>query len=404
MNVLILTPDRVGSTLLQRVLTIYMLRRGFDKPVINLHELTNGLEKYYNSLLNQEVLGKPRGTDWGYFQTLEQITELLKTTDHYKTSRLAHYHLLNRKDSIDSQIKFYEYLNENYFIISCRRKNIFEHAMSWVIQGHSKKLNVYHPFEKIECFEKIYRDGITVSEITFKKYLTKYKEYIDWSDTYFNVQSHFNYEEDANDLESYILGLDFMKGHSQNGWNDMFGQKFTDWNTCHKLLPDLKLKTNASATKQITVNNVQVGIYWDDLKGSDWGEFKLIEDPTTNTELEKSIKNEIVSIVKNLEVQYTTNTTPEIYNYLNKHASDYKNTFDKINGLVTDGFLVSGIPIKLQTLMEKKAIVKNYTECIRWYNEWVDENGMGEKYTEEKLDDIGRLEESTVNNPILRLT
>ena len=41
MNVLLLTPDRVGSTLLQRTLTVYMLRRGFDKPVINLHELTN---------------------------------------------------------------------------------------------------------------------------------------------------------------------------------------------------------------------------------------------------------------------------------------------------------------------------------------------------------------------------
>ena len=91
MNVLILTPDRVGSTLLQRVLTVYMLRREFDRPVINLHELTNGLIKYYNQTLNQEVLGKPKGTEkWGYFQSLNEIEDLLKTTDHYKTSRLAH--------------------------------------------------------------------------------------------------------------------------------------------------------------------------------------------------------------------------------------------------------------------------------------------------------------------------
>ena len=48
MNVLILTPDRVGSTLLQRLITIYMLRKGFDLPVVNLHELSNGLQKYYN--------------------------------------------------------------------------------------------------------------------------------------------------------------------------------------------------------------------------------------------------------------------------------------------------------------------------------------------------------------------
>ena len=112
MNVLILTPDRVGSTLLQRLLTVYMLRRQFDKPVINLHELTNGLEKYYNTTLNQEVLGKPKGTEWGYFQSLAEIEDLLNSVDHYKTSRLAHYHLVNRRDTLSEQLKFYDYLNK----------------------------------------------------------------------------------------------------------------------------------------------------------------------------------------------------------------------------------------------------------------------------------------------------
>lgn len=59
MNVLILTPDRVGSTLLQRLITIYMAAHDYDKPVINLHELSNGLMKYYSPTFNQEVLGKP---------------------------------------------------------------------------------------------------------------------------------------------------------------------------------------------------------------------------------------------------------------------------------------------------------------------------------------------------------
>ena len=111
MNVLILTPDRVGSTLLQRLITVYMLRKGFDRPVINLHELSNGLTKYYNTTLNQEVLGKPKGTQWGYFQTLTEVQDLLKSVDHYKTSRLAHYHIVNRQDSVAEQIKFYEYIN-----------------------------------------------------------------------------------------------------------------------------------------------------------------------------------------------------------------------------------------------------------------------------------------------------
>ena len=80
MNVLILTPDRVGSTLLQRLITIYMQFHSFDRPVINLHELTNGLMKYYSPVFNAEVLGKPN--DWGYYQNLAQITELLASVDH----------------------------------------------------------------------------------------------------------------------------------------------------------------------------------------------------------------------------------------------------------------------------------------------------------------------------------
>ena len=56
MNVLILTPDAVGSTLLQRLITIYMQFHPYDKPVINLHELTNGLVKYYNSNFQQELI------------------------------------------------------------------------------------------------------------------------------------------------------------------------------------------------------------------------------------------------------------------------------------------------------------------------------------------------------------
>ena len=58
MNVLILTPDAVGSTLLQRLLTVYMQLHDFDRHVINLHELTNGLNRYYSPEFNREILGK----------------------------------------------------------------------------------------------------------------------------------------------------------------------------------------------------------------------------------------------------------------------------------------------------------------------------------------------------------
>ena len=100
MNVLILTPDAVGSTLLQRMLTIYMQFHQFDRPTINLHELTNGLEKYYSPEFNRELVSKKTLKQWGYHQSLKEVVDLLSSVDHYKTSRLAHYHIRSRGDTI----------------------------------------------------------------------------------------------------------------------------------------------------------------------------------------------------------------------------------------------------------------------------------------------------------------
>ena len=143
MNVLILTPDAVGSTLLQRMLTIYMQFHDFGRPVINLHELTNGLARYYSPEFNQELVSKHALKTWGYHQSLEQVVEMLSSVDHYKTSRLAHYHLVRRGDSVEEQIPFYNYLNENFFVIACRRANVFEHALSMTLSTVTKKLNEY---------------------------------------------------------------------------------------------------------------------------------------------------------------------------------------------------------------------------------------------------------------------
>ena len=48
MNVLILTPDGVGSTILQRIITLALHLMKDD--VINCHELTNGLTKIGNKI------------------------------------------------------------------------------------------------------------------------------------------------------------------------------------------------------------------------------------------------------------------------------------------------------------------------------------------------------------------
>ena len=400
MNVLILTPDRVGSTLLQRLTTIYMLRRGFDKPVINLHELTNGLEKYYNKTMNQEVLGKPNQTNWGYFQSLEEITDLLKYADHYKTSRLAHYHIIRRRDSIDSQIKFYEYLNENFFIISCRRENLFEHALSWAISGHSKKLNVYNATEKIDIFHNIYKNGITIEQPVIEKYLRDYQNYIIWTEQNFNVQSYFNYDTDVLDIEKYILNLDFMQGHQDNTWADMFGQDFNSYNACHRLLPNLVLSTNQSVEEQRLISDPISELTWNKFKGADWPEF----DNANIDQLPVVVKKEITDVVstQKIALPQVIHTTREIAKFLDTNLPIYRNTSMQLESLITDGFLVTSIPIKLQSLKEKKDIVKNFDQCIVWYNEWVDKNQFGNKYSESTLNEISKQEEQKLQLPIVQ--
>lgn len=370
MNVLILTPDRVGSTLLQRVLTIYMLRKGFDQPVINLHELTNGLEKYWNPTLKQEVLGKPQGTEWGYYQTLSEIEDMLGSVDHYVTSRLAHYHIVNRQDSIAEQMKFYQYLNQNFYIISCRRKNILEHVLSWAIHAHSKVLNVYSPQEKINSFHNIYKNKITVNEESLVTYLNKYKNYLEWVDRHFHVQRYFNYEDSINDLEEYILSLDFMQGNQKNSWQDMFGQDFNQWNSCHRILPNLVLHEQ-QGDNPFTLYDNTARLKWDQLKGSDWPKFESASDIDN---LPATIQKEIKSHFDVSTLNQTFNLNSSMYNFLTEQLPRYNSATDQISTLVKQGFLVTGVPIKLQTFKEKQMIVNNFDQCVEWYNKWANIN------------------------------
>jgi hypothetical protein len=399
MNVLILTPDRVGSTLLQRVLTIYMLRREFDKPVINLHELTNGLESYYNTTLNQSVLGKPHGTEWGYYQTLEEIIDLLKSADHYKTSRLAHYHIVNRNDTIADQIPFYEYLNNNFYIISARRHNLFEYALSWAIHGHSKKLNVYSFGEKINVYADIYKNKITINRAQYINYLEKYKKYIEWADRHFNIQSIFNYDDSVNDLENYILNLDFMKGTINNSWEDMFGQTFNQWNSCHRLIPNLMLMPQ-QGDNQLTLLDPQIEESWNQIKGSDWPETDNITSQTLE-QLTTKIKQEIKSHFNNAIIH--TYVSDDIMNFCKLHLTNYKKTYDQVNELIKNGFLVSNVPIKLQTLHEKKMIINNFDESIEWYNDWAIANNY-KQYTEESIVKLAHQEEEILSRSIIEST
>lgn len=367
MNVLILTPDRVGSTLLQRLITIYMTAHEYNKPVINLHELTNGLMKYYSPTFNQEVLGKPNdGKPWGYYQSLNEIVELLNSVDHYKTSRLAHYHIKNRADTIADQIPFYKYLNDNFYIISARRDNLFEHALSWCIFNESKRLNVYSHQEKIDAFSNIYKNKITIDTGILINYIFRYKDYLDWTDRHFTINSYFKYDQDLAGIEDYILNLSIFNNQAQKKtWKDIFEINFNDWNRCHYLISDI-----SGIGKQLPTNQEKLQLTYES------------KQPSDQLQLQSLSQSEI-----------TQSLTVADQKFLLSNASNYKKTKEAIQELVDHKILVTSVPIKLQTMLEKKLLVSNFNECVDAYNNVMTDphsliNGLGKLYNSDDIDNI----------------
>lgn len=356
MNILVLTPDRVGSTLLQKYITVIMQNYDYGKPVINLHELTNGLEKYHSTFYNQEVLGKPHWNTWGYYQSLKEITELL-STDHYKVSRLAQYHLINRQDSLSDQLSFYRYLNDNFYIISARRENLFEHAMSWCIVAFTKRLNHFLHEDKIKFSKQLYEKGITIDQTVFENYLGKYVKYLEWVDAHFTINSVFNYEENLKDLERYVNNLDiFPAGIEPKTWNEMYGISWNDWNKCHYLMSDISGMSSIGMKK----------------------ETKLLTYDSTIDESKST----------------ALSTTDR--NFVEQHRTNYDLVGRKIEKMsLEDRTLVFGIPIKLQTLAEKYMLVKNFEECLVTYNNWSLKNKVGKQYS---LEDLGHTAYEEIKN------
>lgn len=389
-----------------------MLGKGFDKPVINLHELAHGIEKYHNSDLGINVLGRSPNSakniynlskggmdalraqqDPTYSQSLDEITALLRTDTHYITSRLSHYHMLNRNDDVKEQADFYKFLNENFYIISCRRDNMFEHALSWIIFNHTKKLNVYSPIEKVEVCQDIYSNGIKGFKEQIDFYLDRYLKYIDWVDNNFNIQSYFYYDRDLNNIEDYILNLEFMKtGNTGPKWETMFNQSFSDYNTCSRVLPNLLLHNQSSKNFQLSTSQENFHInYLTATKeeyelhaGSDWPSYE--EFISGSKKVSSQISTEIATTFK--ENNYQLQMNEKTYNFLQKNINQYKNTFDTLEELVEKRYIPRNVPVKLQTMDEKSKIIRNFDQCVEWYNEWVDSRKVGKKYS---VDDIAKI-------------
>ena len=195
MHYLILTPDGVGSTILQRLLTVSLHLQ--NKKVVNTHELTNGLE------LTKSLVTK--NPSIGYKQSLKEIESLLKKNDEETrlVSRLAKYHIDKRQDNSADQYEFYNFLNNFYHTkIMCVRKNIFEYAMSWSIRKKSGVLNVYNKKDK----EKVLQ-VTDVDEEYFLKKCMDYVNYVKWIEKNFKNVKVISYEDMLIESDKVIAEL-----------------------------------------------------------------------------------------------------------------------------------------------------------------------------------------------------
>ena len=420
MNVLILTPDAVGSTLLQRLITIYMQFHSYDRPVINLHELTNGLVKYHNAAFDREVLGKKEGA-WGYHQSLREVVDLLSSADHYKTSRLAHYHIKNRQDTIEQQIPFYQYLNDNFYIISCRRHNVFEHALSWCLNKISKKLNVYSADEKIDAFFNLYKTGVDLDPNSLVQSLNAYRDYVNWCNNHFNVASYFYYDEHLPRIEKYILNLPIFSQQTKLlSWKDNFDMDFDTWNQCRYIESDLgtlaldcpeKFAQLTEQTKIIKISTVDQSFLggYQQVADPSWPAISTIEEYNN---LPARIRNEVEeqhglvptatpgNLINHIKLpQPLSELLPaEHQDFLNQHQQKYQTALHNISKMVTAGIIINPPPVKKQTLEEKKHIIKNYSHLLDVYNKWIELNpDIGLPLEESTLDQFAQTERDRWN-------
>lgn len=288
-NFLVLTPDGVGSTYLQRALTVYL--QCVDLDYWNTHELLNGLGNQDGSLYK----------DWiGYSQSLTEICNLLLVTDNFLVSRIARYHITSRLKEHDEDYSIlYEECNRKFNNILMCERDPFEYALSWSIRNKSGKLNVYSVQQRIDTHGVDVKEPIGLDY--FQKKLDEYAEYEYWAEDNFNITKKVNYDDLHNNVDQQmqeITGLDHTV-------KDKIGISLQDYSRYRYLL---------SMYKQTK------------------------------------------------DTQYFFNGIDVIDEMCNLHGM-----IERLNYSLR---LPSSMPIKMNTMANKRSRVTNFDQAVKTYNDW----------------------------------
>jgi len=216
MNYLVLTPDGVGSTYLQRAITVYLNANGED--YYNTHELLNGLELDYNNNLYKKMKG--------YSQSIEEIVGMIEKNEAMLVSRLAHYHVLDRlagkvpkppkgvisrpididileRNRSENYDLLYDACNDHYGTILCCTRDPFEYALSWGIRDFTGVLNCFSLKEKADTVNF----HMPIDLEFFRSKLDQYKNYMFWVHENFDGAKEVQYEDLVNDVDLVLYNI-----------------------------------------------------------------------------------------------------------------------------------------------------------------------------------------------------
>jgi hypothetical protein len=194
-------------------------------------------------------------------------------------------------------------------------------------------------------------------------YLFKYKAYLEWVDQHFVVSSHFEYEQHLPNIEQYILNLGIFRGQSKKiNWNEHFGIDFQQWNRCHYLLSDL-----SGISQQLPAPDKML-------------QLEHSHSSHTNMQLQSIAHNDISLSLSSAD-----------RDFLLTHGPKYQLVQQAIDELVERKTLTTPIPIKLNTLLEKRLLIKNFDQCVAVYNQWMTDQhskicGLGDVYSDQDID------------------
>jgi hypothetical protein len=237
----------------------------------------------------------------------------------------------------------------------------------------TKKLNVYDVYEKVDTFYDMYKSGINLDATVFERQLTAYKNYITWSEQYFNIVAYFHYEKDIPRLEQYILDLPIFPSQSNHiTWDQNFGLSFNAWNQMHYIRSDpgaLSFLPAQAKEKLLLAVPDPVG---------DYQQHSLPEMPAVYSAADLASLPPDVANTWAHNVIERTGIVPfldsENQQKLAPYQSGYALAKTTIGQMVKLGIMVSGPPIKKQTLDDKHKMIKNFDDLVEVYNRWVDKN------------------------------